>query len=76
MLTGGSGDCWVQSGACSMFFDQVPGLQAVSQLHDTWMNMLPSSFNSVSMPFAAELSYSALVGGTYYLIPMLNVLHN
>lgn len=73
MLTVGSGDCWVQSGACSRFFDQIPGLQSVSQLHDTWMNMLPSSFNFISMPFAAGLSYGALVGGSYYLAPMLNV---
>ena len=75
-LTGGSGDCWVQSGACSVFFDQVPGLQAVSQLHDTWMNVLPSSFNFLSMPFAAGLTYGALVGGSYYLVPMLSVGHH
>src|SRR5258708_17580274 len=63
MLTGGAGDCWVQSGPCSRFFDQIPGLQAVSQLHDTWMNMLPSSFNFISMPFATGLTYGTLVAG-------------
>ena len=75
-LTGGSGDCWVQSGACSVFFDQVPGLQAVSQLHDTWMNSLSPGFNFISMPFAAGLSYGALVGGSYYLVPFLNAYHH
>ncbi len=76
ILTGGSHDCWAQSGACSSFFYQMPGFQAVSQLHDTWMNALPSSFNFISMPFAAGLSYGALVGGGYYLVPMLNVGHH
>lgn len=76
MLTGGSGDCWVQSGACSAFFDHVPGLQAVSQLHDVWMNSLSSGFNFISMPFAAGLSYGALVGGSYHLVPLLNVGHH
>ena len=72
---GGSGDCFYQSGACSNFLDQVPGLQAVSQLHDNWMINLPGGFNFPSMPFAAALSYSALIGGSYYLAPYLNARH-
>jgi len=74
-LTGGDGDCFYQSGACSMVLDKVPGLQAVSQLHDNWMINLPSSFNFITMPFAAGLSYGALVGGSYYLLPFLNTRH-
>jgi len=59
-------DCFVQSGACSRFFDQGPGLQAVSQLHDTWMNALPGTFNFPTMPFAAAITYGALTGNSVY----------
>ncbi|MEO7208776.1 MAG: RHS repeat-associated core domain-containing protein [Steroidobacteraceae bacterium] len=69
------GDCFYQSGACSNFLDHVPGLQAVSQLHDNWMINLPSGFNFPSMPFAAALSYGSLIGGSYYVAPYLNVRH-
>lgn len=66
------GQNWYQSGKYSIKADSIPGLQAVAQFHDTWMNALvfPSTFsNFVSMPFAAAGTYFSLIGGHFYFIP-------
>ena len=60
-----SGGCWYQSGACSAFLDQVPGLQAVSQLHDSWMNVLSWKWNFPAMLPAAAITYGALLNTPY-----------
>jgi hypothetical protein len=67
-------DCFVQSGACSRFFDAIPGQQALSQLHDTWMNNLSWGWNVPTMPVALGITYGALVGkNVYNITPWLNV---
>jgi hypothetical protein len=74
---GGIHDCFTQSGACSRFMDQGPGMQAISQLHDTWMNQggaLPSWMNFPSMPFAAAITYGALAGSSAFnFIPWMRI---
>ena len=53
--------------------DEVPGMQAVSQLHDPWAYNLPA-LNVPSMPIAALVTYGALVGkNVYNITPWLNV---
>jgi RHS repeat-associated protein len=62
-------DCFTQSGPCSRVADQVPGMQALSQLHDTWLNpggILPHWLNFPSMPFAAGITYGALIGDSIF----------
>jgi RHS repeat-associated protein len=58
-------DCFTQSGACSSFFDKIPGLQAISQLHDAWTNyftaQLVKGLNFPTMLPAAVISYGALL---------------
>ncbi len=65
-------DCFTQSGACSRFFDKIPGLQATSQLHDFFQNLSMSHginwLNFPSMLPAAAISYAALLS-QYYVPP-------
>jgi hypothetical protein len=67
-------DCLVQSGPCSRFMDAIPGQQAVSQLHDTWMNNLSKGWNVPTMPIAAVVTYGSLIGtNVYNITPWLNI---
>jgi RHS repeat-associated protein len=69
---GSLSDCFTQSGACSQIFDKVPGLQGVSQLHDSWMNFfVGNSIGGLNFPTmlpAAAITYGALLD-QYYAAP-------
>ena len=54
--------------------DEVPGMQAVSQMHDPWMYNLPDWLNYPTMPVAAFVTYGTLVGkNVYNITPWLSV---
>ena len=67
-------DFALQSGPLSLVMDEVPGMQAVSQVHDPWMWNLPDWLNYPTMPVAAFVTYGALIGkNVYNITPWLNV---